>query len=237
MVKLRYLLKNASLLNLVLVITLVYLVKTIALPFFGAGVVDTQPVVKKQVTAAPAKGKVAETKGPSPFDYVIIGDQNLFHPERKIPVPKVEAPPLPKPDFVLYGTMETEDLSVAYMEDKKAPKTTLGRGKRVTTMKPGDSLSGFVLKEIDADKVVMMRGDESMVVHLMDRGKVREGGGAATGASAITQPPPKSPVTPLPPAQMAPAQEQPAGTKPVVQPVRPARARARRGIFGAEPSE
>jgi len=231
MARLRYLLKNASLLNLALVITLAYLVKFILLPFLSDGVTYTPPPVKKEAAVAAAKGKPAEVKVPSPFDYVIIGDQNLFHPERKIPVPKVEAPPLPKPDFVLYGTMETEEFSVAYMEDKKAPKTTQGRGKRVTTLKLGDSLSGFVLKEVDVDKVVMLRGDETMVVYLTERGKVREGSGAAATGTP-NHPPQKSPVTPPPHAVTTPQpQENPVVTRPAVQPVRP----TRRGLFSGKP--
>lgn len=237
MARLRYLLKNANLLNLALVMTLAYLVKSIVLPYFSDGVTYTPPVVKKEAAAAPAKP--AEPKGPSPFDYVIIGEQNLFHPERKIPLPKVEAPPLPKPDFVLYGTMETAEFSLAYMEDKKAPRTTQGRGKRVTTLKLGDSLSGFVLKDVDVDKVVMLRGDETMVVHLNERGKVRETNGAVTGAPGTAQQAPqRPPVTPAPSAVAAPPgvaaplpQGNTAPTTPLVQPVRP----PRRGLFGTRP--
>ena len=237
MARLRQLLKNASLLNLALVIALAYLVKSIVLPFLSGGVTYTPPVIKKEAAAAaPAKGKPAEAKVPSPFDYVIIGDQNLFHPERKIPVPKVEVPPLPKPDFVLYGTMQTEEFSVAYMEDKKAPRTTQGRGKRVTTMRLGDSLSGFILKDVDVDKVVMVRGDETMVVRLTDQGKVREAAGAAGGATATApQSQPRSPVTAAPPAMASPpAQERPVETRtPVPSPA--GSRRPRRGLFGGGP--
>ena len=194
----RYLLKNVNLLNIILFIILVYVVKTIALPFFNYHYAGIPPAVKKQVaTAADAKAKPAESKGPSPLDYVVIADQNPFHPDRKIPVPKVvapPAPPLPTPEFVLFGTMVTPDLSIAYMEDKKAPKTTQGRGKRVTTLKLGESLSGFVLKEVDADKVVMLRGDESMVISLADRGKTREGVAQPAGAGVMQKTLPQSPV-------------------------------------------
>ncbi|MBA4373789.1 MAG: hypothetical protein C0402_13130 [Thermodesulfovibrio sp.] len=234
MARLRYLLKNISLLNLVLVIALAYLLKTVVLPFFGGGASYTPPEVKKRAVAELAKGKVADAKSPSPFDYVVIGDQNLFHPERKIPVPKVEAPPLPKPDFVLYGTMETEEFSVAYMEDKKAPKTTQGRGKRVTTLRQGDSLSGFILKDVDVDKVVMLRGEETMVVHLADRGKVREGSGSAAATPGASVHPPSKTPSAFPPSAhptVTPQSEHHPETKPATQPVRP----PRRGLFGARP--
>ncbi len=237
MARLRYLLKNASLINLVLIVTLLYLVKAVVLPFFSNGVTYTPPVTKKEAAGAPVKVKPAEVKVPSPFDYIVIGEQNLFHPERKIPVPKVEAQPLPKPEFVLYGTLETEEFSLAYMEDKKAPRTTQGRGKRVTTLKLGDSLSGFVLKDVDVDKVVMVRGDESMTVHLVDRGKVRETSATAaptaSGASGAAHPPAaKSPVASPPAAHAATSyQEHQPEIKPVGRPVRP----PRRTLFGARP--
>lgn len=233
MARLRYLLRNANLLNVVLVITLAYLVKSVVLPFFSDGATYTPPAVKKEAAAATEKGKPAETKGPSPFDYVIIGEQNLFHPERKIPVPKIEAAPLPKPEFVLYGTMETEEFSLAYMEDKKAPRTTQGRGKRVATLRLGDSLSGFVLKSVEVDRVVMQRGDETMVVNLTDRGKVREATGTAAAAAGTPhQTPNRPPLAVAPPVVNASRQqENPPPTKPVGQAVRP----PRRGLFGSKP--
>lgn len=245
MTRLRYLLKNLNLLNLTLALVLAYLVKSFVYPFFVQGPAYTPPPVKKQAeTAAVAPGgkapetRPAEAKGPSPADFVVIADQNPFHPERKIPVPKVEAPPLPKPEFVLYGTLETPDLSIAYMEDKKAPKTTQGRGKRIITLKAGDSLSGFVLKQIQTDRVVMTRGEETVVVHLSDRGKVREGSatppaGAAAHPPGQRTPAASQPVVSQPQPQPAPPQEQhmEGQTQPV--PATPFSRPVRRGAFGA----
>lgn len=104
----------------------------------------------------------------SPADYMVIAEQNPFHPERKIPIEKKAEQPIPKPEFVLYGTLITDDLSIAYMEDKKAPVSTPGRGNRQISLRPGQSLSGFTLKEIEAEKVVMVRGEETMTVYLND---------------------------------------------------------------------
>jgi len=229
---LRYFLKNISLINLVLAGALIYLVQTVALPFFNRGVVYQPPAPKKvEETKAAEKAKAADAKGPSPMDYVIIADQNPFHPDRKIPVPKVEAPPLPKPDFILYGTMEAADISVAYMEDKKAPKTTQGRGKRITTVKLGESLSGFILKEVDPEKVVMTRGDESIIVYLNDRTKVREGSGPATPAGPghpprpVTQSPPPAPHPPAAHVTAEPPPVPPAAEPPATRPKRV-------GLFG-----
>ncbi len=101
-------------------------------------------------------------------DYSIISDENLFHPERKIPIEKKEEKPLPKPEFVLYGTLISENLSLAYLEDLKEPYTSPGRGKRQIPLRAGDTLSGFTLKEIYTDKVVMIRGEEKIVLNLTD---------------------------------------------------------------------
>lgn len=106
---------------------------------------------------------------PSLSDFLIIGELNLFHPERKIPVEKKEEEkPLPKPEFVLYGTLISENLSLAYLEDLKEPYSTPGRGKRQITLMQGDTISGFTLKEIETDKVVMVRGEERIVIDLAE---------------------------------------------------------------------
>lgn len=234
MPRLRLLLRHINLLNLLLAAVMGYLVIGVVLPFFNGGVAYTVPSLKKPAISAGAEQpKPAEARVPSPADYLVIGDQNLFHPERKIPVPppaKVEAPPLPTPDFVLYGTLETADLAVAFMEDKKAPKMTQGRGKRIITLKLGDSLSGFVLKEIDKDRVVMVRGEEKMVVSLNDRVKDRDV--PALPAAAGFQPHPLATGHPAPqPPQAAPFTLQHTETPPVTAP--PATSRPiRRGLFG-----
>lgn len=104
----------------------------------------------------------------SPADYMVVAEQNPFHPERKIPVEKKAEKPLTKPEFVLYGTLITDDISITYMEDLKAPVSTPGRGKRQSPLRIGQSLSGFTLKEIEPEKVVMVRGEERMTVYLND---------------------------------------------------------------------
>ena len=87
------------------------------------------------------------------------------------------------------------------------------RGKKQVPLRPGQTLSGFVLKEIDADKVVMVRGDERLEVQLNDasKSKTREGATTATGTQAGTPPqtavsPPQSPAQP-PANAAAPAQQ------------------------------
>jgi len=162
----RRLLKNLNILNLLLLGLLIYLARFLLYPV-------PEPEIKVNPSSQQKAGieemkKDSDGATSSPADYMVIAEQNPFHPERKIPVEKKAEQPLPKPEFVLYGTLITDDLSLAYMEDKKAPVSTPGRGNRQVSLKIGDSLSGFKLKEIEPEKVVMVRGEETMTVYLND---------------------------------------------------------------------
>jgi hypothetical protein len=164
------LIRNINLFNVLLLsISVTFAVYTL-FPLLDVQVKYTLPPAKKiseggEMTESPAILSLAE--------YANIAEENLFHPERKIPVEKVEQKPLPKPEFVLYGTLITDDLQMAYLEDLKAPFTTPGRGKRQAALRKGDSLSGYTLKEIEEEKIVMARGEESIVVHLNDPNKLK----------------------------------------------------------------
>jgi type II secretory pathway component PulC len=209
------LLRNLNVLNLLLlVVTLGFAVNRLA-PLIDSRVIYKPPPVK----ATPLKS-LADSAPPgptvNPLEYTVIAEQNLFHPERKIPPEKKAEAPLPKPEFVLYGTLITGDLAVAYLDDKKAPQvTTPGRGKRQTALKKGESLSGYVLKEIQADRVTMTRGEETLMVNLNDpqNPKAREG---------VAEPPkpgspPRMPTAPAA-ARPTPANgAQPAGAGPGAQ--------------------
>jgi len=192
MTRIRWILSNISVANVALAAVLIAFASYAFLPLFGKSVKRTLPAPKRQEAVPAAKSeKPVEGKSPSPSDYFIIAEQNIFHPERKIPVEKKEAvapPPLPKPDFVLYGTLILDDMKIAYMEDKKAPIQSPTRGKKQIPLRVGEELSGFILKEIDTDKVTMVRGDERLVVQLNDASKsqAREGAAVASAAQAAT---------------------------------------------------
>lgn len=164
---LRPVIKSLNLLNFFLVATSLGFVYFFLLPRLESKGSFVPPLVKKKVVEKTTNGPT-KTQSSSPLEYVAIADQNLFHPERRIPSEKSAEAALPKPEFVLYGILITSDLSVAYLEDKKAPVTTPGRGQRQTALKQGESLSGFNLMEIMADKVVLTRGSETLVVTLDD---------------------------------------------------------------------
>lgn len=189
----REILRNINLLNLLLAAALAVFGIYILLPFLNVKTAYTLPAPKK--TAEKTEQNAAPFQTPSIAEYTLIAEQNPFHPDRKIPFDKAEAAPLPKPDFVLYGTMITDSVSIAYMEDLKAPYTTPGRGKRQTALKKGDTFSGFTLKEIEKDKIVMARGEETVVVYLADPSKSKTRGGASA-PTAQAQPAPAATAQP-----------------------------------------
>lgn len=191
--KVKNIFRNINLLNIMLITAVIILANYTVLPMFNMNIRYTLPAGKK--TIGDTDEKPAEGRIPSPSDYMIIAEENLFHPERKIPVEKKAEQPLPKPEFVLFGTLITDDLSLAYLEDLKVPRSTPGRGKRQTAMRKGDSMSGFTLKEIETDKVVMLRGEEQLVVLVNDpsRSKERKETGVTTAPAATQKPPQQMP--------------------------------------------
>lgn len=163
----RYLFKNLSILNILLSITILIILNYLLVPSFKINIEPPVPSNKKSVPVE--ENNLFQAKEfPSPVEYNIIPDENLFHPERKIPVTKPVEKPLPKPELILYGTLITSDTRVAYVEDKKEPLNTPGRGKRQIPLKIGDVVSGFVVKEISHDRIVMYRGNEKLVVTIYE---------------------------------------------------------------------
>ncbi|NWF75476.1 MAG: hypothetical protein HXY53_02710 [Nitrospirae bacterium] len=176
--KFKKIIKNINLLNTLLFLVIFTFALYSLYPLINIKVKYSLPDAKKKVEEV--EEATVQNQIPSIAEYMNIPEENLFHPERKIPDLKKEEQPLPKPEFVLYGTLITNDLSMAYLEDLKAPYTTPGRGKRQRPLKKGDTISGFTLKEIEADKVVMLRGEERLVISLNDL--------KARVSTAITEP-------------------------------------------------
>lgn len=206
-------LRNVNLINVSLLTAIALFSLYILPPLLGAKVNYTPPKAKKVVEEK--EEKKVETPAPSPMEYTVIADQNLFHPDRKIPVEKVAAPPLPKPEFVLFGTLVTGDSGVAFLEDKKEPYSTSGRGKRQKRLSRGETMSGFTLSEVYNDKVVMTRGEEKIEVKVLDTAKARAEGGGITTAATGSRPAASSPgAAPARPGQVTPAAS---GTVPAAQ--------------------
>jgi hypothetical protein len=170
-VSVKFLLGNVTMLNMILLMTGVVFLFYLLLPRYRLNVFNTSPVVKIPFTYVKADVKSSML---SISDFTIIGDQNLFHPERKIPTVmevKADGKPLPMPEYLLYGTLIYDNASIAYMEDTKEPRNTPGRGRRQIALHINDTLSGFTLKEIYTDRVIMVRGSEIMTVSISDTHK------------------------------------------------------------------
>lgn len=206
MTRLKYISSNITLCNLLLAAVILFMANATVLPLLSMQVQYTLPL--KKIPATQDEGKPEEFSAPSLSDYVIVSEENLFHPERKIPAEKTEETQLPKPDIVLYGTVVSDNIRIAYLEDLKAPRTTPGRGRRQIALRRGDSLSGFKLTEIQTDYIVMVKGEEKITVHVLDpqKPKTRE-------HIAATTPPSSSPAgQPIQPVR-APVPRKPAVTR------------------------
>jgi len=170
MSRLRYILRNINLLNIVLAVVIVLLAGYAILPHKTK---IRYPLPAAKTVVEGKEEKTANVLSPSPLEYTVIAEQNLFHPSRKIPVGKKDERPEVKPEFVLYGTLITDNASLAFMEDRRAPYTSAGRGKRQRALGLGATLSGYTLKEIHNDRVVMVKGEERVEVRVLDPRKVR----------------------------------------------------------------
>lgn len=185
-----YLLKSINLLNILLAAAAVAAAHYIVSPHINREMNFTPPAVK--AAPAPAEGQKQKSKselpGP-PTDFMLIADQNLFSPERKIPVEKPQAPPPPpRPELVLYGTLISDDTRLAYIEDVKAPLTTPGRGKRMKVLRIGDMVGDFIVKEINPDMIVLGRGSEVMTVDLADLKGKRQNPASTAGSKPPAAP-------------------------------------------------
>jgi len=220
----RYLIRSINPLNLLLFIIVVIGVIGVLFPLMKINTGYSLPQVKPK-TVDEAEKPQEKSSNILLSDYTAIGEMNLFHPERRVPVEK-KTEEILKPELILYGTMVQDNVQYAFIEDKKNPKTTPGRGNRQTTIKKGDVISGFVVSEIRADRITLTKGDEKMTVLLASADK-RSGSTASpqrpTQTTTPTRPGQTAPASPFAPVPGAtgPVQQigrDPAGTAPVVQP-------------------
>jgi type II secretory pathway component PulC len=205
MQRLKYFFRSINLLNLILLTIIVLILYTI-FPSFKMQLKYSFPSIKKSLDNQEEKLLESRAHIMSPSDYMLISEENLFHPERRIPPEKKVEQPLPKPEFVLYGTLITNDTGFAYLEDAKEPRSTPGRGKRQITLEKGDTLNGFNLKEVKADSIVMARGEEKMTIYVYNRNNPKKRESIAP-TSAVPKVP-QQPAAKTPPVQTKPALSQ-----------------------------
>lgn len=169
-------LSHLTVLNLLLAALILFTVFVLILPSLDS---DSEPTpdsitaTGKEVTAQ----ILPDDTTPSPVsDYALIAEQNLFHAERKMVEGEGSEETLEDSDydFILYGTLVTDQLRLAYLENTLTPVTSPGRGKRQVALKVGETFNGFTLQEVHTDNVVLVRGDEEVVILISDPGKPKE---------------------------------------------------------------
>lgn len=176
------LIDNLNLLNILLVAAAAALFIFLDYPLITSEHTISKPRAK---SVAPEGGEKPSTASSIAYlDYAVVAEKNLFHPERKVPVEKKDKQLLARPEIILYGTLIAGDKKIAYLEDKKAPYSTPGRGKRQVTVDEGSMISGFKLSEVHEDRIVLTRGDDKILVRLNDQ-KVRAQGQSQMGATAV----------------------------------------------------
>lgn len=177
----KLILRNINVLNVLLLAAAVILFFVFDYPLLGGQASVVMQVQAKEATAPmQSEEKGAPESSASYADFISIAEKNMFHPEREMP--KAEKAAVPRPELILYGTLITDDVSIAYVEDKKSPYSSPGRGKRQTALRIGGSIGGYVLREIEANRIVLVRGEDKLVVRLDDDTEKRKGTEAA-GAS------------------------------------------------------
>jgi hypothetical protein len=213
------LLKQINLLNLILVATIAVFAIFVLAPAFRTAI--KVPVIALPATEQKKSEPITQPANPPLQEYAVVTEKNLFHPGRILP-PLKKVEDVPRPEFVLYGTLITDTLRIAYLVDNKQQRSTPGRGKRQTGLKLGENMSGYTLKEVLPDRVIMVRGDDRMEIKVIAPGvkKNRGGDGVAPAAAKpgmpaapAVSPPPGMPATSIiPPAPASPNRSQ--GTLP-----------------------
>jgi len=183
----KLILRNINVLNVLLLAIAVILFLIFDYPLLGRQASVVQVQAKERGAPIQSEEKSA-AEGSAPYaDFISIAEKNLFHPDREMP--KAEKAAVPKPELILYGTLITDDVSIAYVEDKKSPYSTPGRAKRQTALKKGGSIGGYVLREIEPNRIVLVKGEDKLVVMLDDTEK-RKGseGGTSQTAKGVAGP-------------------------------------------------
>ncbi|WP_420265496.1 hypothetical protein [Candidatus Magnetominusculus dajiuhuensis] len=130
-------------------------------------------------------------------DYMVVTEKNVFHPDRK---PVKSQPDAPLPEFIVYGTI-TGESRAAFVEDKKTPYSTTGRGQRQRLLHEGDSVGGYKVSIITTDYVEFTKDGDKLVIKVFDfdKKKVRQAGDStrtAAAAAAAMPTPLGSPTSP-----------------------------------------
>lgn len=162
----KYILKNIHLLNIALIIAIIFIIHHVVLPVLNMST-KISVLPDKNVSIEEGKKQTA-WQIPSFSDFIIIADQNLFSPARSILSAEEAVQEEPPPQVTLYGTLITDDLRVAYIENQKDIRSTPGRGKRQLRVEKGYRLGGYTISEIENDHIILVKGEQKIVVSIDD---------------------------------------------------------------------
>jgi hypothetical protein len=213
----RYLMQSINVLNLLMTATAIGFFVYFLNPLLRTPISVKVPVPNEMSLGMPAR---AEEMKLSITDYALIGEKNLFHPDRIVPEEKKIPNPmtLPRPELIFHGTMMTSELKIAYVEDKKAAPKTTGRSSPYMVVKEGESISGYILKQITENMIVLANGEEQMTLYLDEikdrKGEITGPSRAPAPAPAATAPPQAAPRPTTPPPAARPSVVQSAPSAP-----------------------
>ncbi len=184
--------KNINVLNLLLLAVAVFLYFNLDNIFIDKGLNFTFFKQKEAETESVENTDVERTANYS--DYSVITEKNLFHPSRKISSDTKQEQETARPEIILYGTLITDEKRIAYIEDKKSPYSTPGRGKRQVAINEGGTVAGYKLEKVNAESILLVRGEDKITVTL-NTDKERKSGDTAAKTTTST-PSPASAYTP-----------------------------------------
>jgi len=153
-----------------------------------------------QVTPPPTTEERARASVPLAA-YDVVASKNLFNPSRS-ETGTASVAPIAKP--LLYGIVLKDGAPAAFLED---PVT-----KKVAGYKVGDAVAGGQLEQIEADRVVIRRGEGTFEVLLRDPQKPKAVAATQPPAASVqpgTQPQPAGAPTTIQPTPVVPRQPSP----------------------------
>jgi len=185
-VRISSILRQITVLNCILLACILAFASFVLVPIFTIEVRVSSPASAAVPVAENKKEQAAEQVVNPPIqEFAIIAENNLFHPDRIIPVAKKDET-IPRPEFVLYGTLIVDNIRIAYLSDRKASRTSPGRGTRQIGLKLGETLSGYTLKEVLSDRATLVRGEDRVELMVISSGNKKERGlASAPGGTAV----------------------------------------------------
>jgi len=191
-------LKNINVFNILLLILAIFLY------FELEGLLvnkNTFSFTKSKEVSTGNEEKVIDESIAKYSDYAVITEKNLFNPLRKMLSEIKEDQQMATPDIILFGTLITGDKKIAYIEDRKSPYSTQGRGKRQVAVNEGTMIAGYKLEKINAESILLVHGENKITVTLNTR-KERTQNEAQAKTALTGASPDLTSRQPVPPVQL-----------------------------------